>query len=142
VRGLGYAEELRTTIAPWDLPLDELRWGRFTAGGASVVWVDWRGPHTKKIVLKHGVRVDGVVKDGLVEMPSDEARLVLEKGSVVRDGPIGSTALAAIAELHPLLPAKLLGTVEHKECAAATLDQPFAPKVTGWAIAETVTWGK
>jgi hypothetical protein len=140
VRGLGYAEELRMTIAPWDLPLEELRWGRFTADGASVVWIDWRGPHNKTIILKHGARVEGQVKDRLVEMATDEAKVVLGNGSVLRDGPIRSTSLAAIAELHAILPAKLLGAVEHKECAPATLEQPFAPKVTGWAIAETVTW--
>jgi hypothetical protein len=140
LRGLGYAEHLTMSIAPWDLPLEELRWGRFTAEGASVVWLDWRGPHQKKIVLKHGARVDGLVEERLIEVPADEARLTLEAGEVIREGALGSGALGAIAEIHPRLPSKLLAMVERKVVAPATLEQPFAPPVHGWAISEIVKW--
>jgi hypothetical protein len=141
VRGLGYAEELRVTIAPWELPLDELRWGRFTADGASVVWIDWRGHHSKKIIVKNGVRVGGVVEDGSIEITEDEARVVFEEGRVLREGTLGTSALAALAELYPVLPAKLLGAVERKVCAPATLEQPFMTPVKGWVISEVVKWG-
>jgi hypothetical protein len=141
VRGLGYVEELRMTIAPWDLPLETLRWGRFTAEGASVVWIDWRGPHTKKIVIKNGVRGAGLVEDHSVEFVDDEARLLLEEGRVLREGTLGGSALAAIAEIYPTLPVKLLATMERKVCAPATLEQPFMTPVKGWAISEVVTWG-
>jgi hypothetical protein len=142
VRGLGYAEHLTMSIAPWDLPIDELRWGRFTAEGASVVWLEWRGPQEKRIVLKHGARVSGVIEDRRIEVPDDEARVTIEDGALLRDGPLGSSALGAIAELHPILPGKLLGIVERKIVAPATLEQPFASAVRGWAISEVVTWPK
>src|SRR5262249_51145538 len=140
VRGLGYAERLVMSIAPWDLPIEELRWGHFTAEGASVVWLDWRGPYPKRIVLKHGARVNGVVDDLIVEVPDDEARVTLGEGEIVPHGPLGSNALAAIAELHPILPSKLLSMVERKMLSPATLDQPFTSPVRGWAITELVRW--
>jgi hypothetical protein len=142
VRGTGYVERLTMSIAPWDLPIDELRWGRFTAEGASLTWLDWRGSHTKRIVLKHGARVNGVVEDRLVEVPDDETRLSIEEGAVLRDGPLASGALGAIAELHPVLPAKLLSVVERKVVAPAVLEQPFTSPVRGWAIAEVLRWPK
>ncbi len=141
VRGLGYAEELKMTIAPWELPIDELRWGRFTAEGTSVVWLDWRGSHSKKIILRNGARASGMVEERSIELVDDDVRVVMEGGHVLREGSLGSSALAAIADLVPILPAKLVATTERKMLAHATLEQPFAATVKGSAIAEVVKWG-
>jgi hypothetical protein len=141
VRGLGYADELTLTMAPWALPIDELRWGRFTGEGASVVWLDWRGAHEKRVILKHGARVRGTVGDRMIEMPEDEAKVTIAEGTVLREGPLGTGPLAAVAELHALLPHKILATVERQVLARATLEQPFSAPVRGWAISEVVRWG-
>ncbi len=140
VRGLGYVEELRLNVAPWSLPIEELRWGRFTGEGASVVWLDWRGPHQKRVILKNGLRVDGVVEDRSIELGEDEARVQLEEGHVLREGALGSTALAALAELYSVLPSKILSVTERKIVAPAVLEQPFMTPVKGWAISEVVKW--
>jgi hypothetical protein len=140
VRGLGYAEELRLTIAPWSLPIEELRWGRFTGEGASVVWLEWRGPHPKRVILKNGIRVEGSVADASIELGEDEARLQIDEGRVLREGTLGSNALAALAELYPVLPAKILGATERKIVAPAVLEQPFMTPVKGWVISEVVKW--
>ena len=39
VKGLGYVERLNLTILPGDLPIRELRWGRFLSDGTGVVWI-------------------------------------------------------------------------------------------------------
>ncbi len=52
VRGFGYAEHLTLTVEPWVMPIDELRWGRFVGERSSLVWIDWRGAHTKRIVAR------------------------------------------------------------------------------------------
>jgi hypothetical protein len=104
------------------------------------VWLDWRGEHEKRVILKHGVRVNGTVSDRLIDMPEDEAKVAIEEGTVLREGPLGEGALAAVAELHALLPQKLLATVERKVLAPATLEQPFSAPVRGWAISEVVRW--
>src|SRR5450759_1984877 len=41
-RGLGYAEHLRITIAPWKLPIRTLRWGRFLTPNTTLIWIDWQ----------------------------------------------------------------------------------------------------
>ena len=56
--GLGYAERLTLGLAPWALPIDELRWGRWIAdtGDSSMVWIDWRGSHPLTVVFVDGSR--------------------------------------------------------------------------------------
>jgi hypothetical protein len=140
VRGLGYVEELRLDLAPWTLPIEELRWGHFAGEGASIVWLDWRGPHQKRVILKNGVRAEGLVTDGGVELTEDETRVQLDEGRVLREGTLGGNALAALAELAPALPAKILATTERLMCAPAVLEQPFMTPVKGWAIYASVRW--
>jgi|SRR5437588_3507654 len=54
IQGLGYVERLEMTVAPWNLPLEGLRWGRFLSDSGSVVWIDWQGEYVRKIVLENG----------------------------------------------------------------------------------------
>ncbi|HMN95093.1 MAG TPA: hypothetical protein PKC43_01885 [Phycisphaerales bacterium] len=49
--GRGYAERLVVTMAPWRLPIDELRWGRLVAADTSATWIDWRGPVPCRLLL-------------------------------------------------------------------------------------------
>jgi hypothetical protein len=142
LRGFGYVEELQMTLAPWDMPIELIRLGRFTGDGASIVWIDWRGPTARSLILKHGTLVLGSVGDHTIEMPDDEASLVLDTESVIRDGTLAAGPLACMAELHGLLPTKLLMTTERKTCAPATLDQPFLPPVRGWVIKSEFVMGK
>jgi hypothetical protein len=130
VRGLGYVEELRLDLAPWSLPIEELRWGRFTGEGASVVWLDWRGPHKKCVILKNGIRVSGLVEDASIDIGEDEAHVQMEEGRVLREGTLGSGALAA----------KILGVTERRIVAPAVLEQPFMTPVKGWVVSEVVKW--
>ncbi len=140
VRGLGYVEELHMTVAPWSLPIEELRWGRFTAAGSSLVWLDWRGARAKTVVLKNGARVTGTVENAAVDLGEDEARLQIEEGRALREGTLGGNALAALAELYPVLPPKILRATERMSVAPAVLEQPFMTPVKGWAISQIVTW--
>jgi hypothetical protein len=140
VTGLGYVEELRLTLPPWTLPIEELRWGRFVGDGGSVVWVDWRGAHNKCLVIRNGARVTGHVTDAGVDMADDEAALKLEEGQPLREGTLGNTAIAAMAELHHLLPARILGVKQRMVVAPAVLEQPFMTPVKGWSISDVLKW--
>ncbi|OGQ10295.1 MAG: hypothetical protein A2138_21190 [Deltaproteobacteria bacterium RBG_16_71_12] len=44
LRGTGYLEKVELRVPPWQLPIDELRWGRAHVGPHTLVWLDWRGP--------------------------------------------------------------------------------------------------
>lgn len=140
LEGVGYAERLRMTVAPWLLPMDELRWGRFAGSRSSMVWIDWRGTRPFRLVLLDGREVEAsTVADNVVAV--DGARLELGRDGArpLRRGPLADV-LTAVPGLVRLLPERIGGAEELKwltpgrQCFANALAE------TGWAIHEVVTW--
>ena len=104
--GLGYAERLTMTMPPWKLPLQTLRWGHFLSETELVIWIDWRGSFTNRIVYRNGIRVPAMcIRDDAIEF-EDGAHVTLDRSLVIRDGPIGATALSAIPRVRRNLPGK------------------------------------
>ena len=138
--GLGYVEHLVMTIAPWQLPIDTLRWGRFLAPAEWIVWIDLQGPSPRRFVYRNG-KSDAavVVNDDRLEF-RDGTQLLMDRALVLRDGPLGTTALAAIPGIRDTLPARLLQVRECKWRSRARLCSPGAPPVASWAIHERVNW--
>jgi hypothetical protein len=136
--GRGYAERLETTVPPWQLPIDELRWGRWVsdAGSRSVVWVDWKGPHARTDVHVDG-RPQGsaVVLDNRVE--SDGVSLELSDRRALQSRPL-SSALAGLSHVLSLAPAAWRGVEDTKWISRARLDRSGAPPEEGWCINELV----
>ena len=136
IRGLGYAEVMEVHVAPWRLPIDELRWGRFVGPKASAVWIDWRGSHPLTMVLIDGVRAnDAHVGDQLVE--ADGRLLEITENRSIRDLQLGET-LGGIKVLRSVLPLRLMKAHETKWRALVTLKEHGATIDTGWAIHELV----
>jgi hypothetical protein len=148
VEGLGYAECLTLTVAPWSLPLDELHWGRFVGPATtpgeyeSIVWIDWRGPHGARRAFRNGAAVDAAEMTAERITLSDGGVLSLDAGRSLRAGALGATVLAGIPKLATALPARMLGVRERKWCSRAV----FVPRsgaataTRGWAIHEVVQW--
>jgi len=137
--GVGYAECLDLTIAPWRLPIRELRWGRWCddAGSRSVVWIEWRGPVLRRWVFLDGRAVEARVGDTSVLGASFELTLpepvTLERRSVV-------DALAGAPALLKVLPSSLGEMREHRWFSRGTLASERQPRVAGQAIYETVVF--
>lgn len=143
IRGLGYTEHLKLTLPPWQLPIDELRWGRFLAEDASLVWLDWRGPHQRQIVLLDTARSAGRTLDHArideSGVDAGSVRLTLAEPRVLRQGALGKTALAVLPAVETLLPVRILATDERKWLARGTLERDGA-RSEGWVIHEVVRW--
>jgi hypothetical protein len=136
--GLGYAERIETTLAPWNLPIRELRWGRFVSEGASLAWIDWGGPYPLRLVLHDGrVSENAAVDDAHVTTRT--SLLSLERPRVLREGPIGTTALARVPLVRDALPVRLLALSETKWISRGTLHDLHG-RHEGWAIHEVVRW--
>jgi hypothetical protein len=136
LRGLGYAERLTMTMAPWSLPLRELRWGRFLSPSDTVVWIEWRGPHPLALVFHNGCEAAaGCITDRRIGF--DAASLDLAESQLLRQGPLVRTALAKVPILHRLAPWSILATHETKWCSRGEL-LPSAS--AGWAIHEVVVF--
>lgn len=139
VEGLGYVELLEMTLRPWQLPFRELRWGRFLSARASVVWIEWRGSGALVIVCVNGEQKDaGQLSDAAVTWRG--GRLELQTGSVLRDGTLGVTALAAIPLLNLVAPGAVR---EIHECKRVRRGRLFGDNQVedGWALDEVVRFG-
>lgn len=138
IAGLGYVEHLSLTIAPWSMPIDELWWGRFLSEDASLVWIDWRGAHTRHVVILDGERV-GPARIDERGLETASVRLDLREPRVLREGALGKTALAILPAVDSLLPVRILATNEKKWVARGALHR--GGKVSeGFVIHEVVRW--
>ncbi len=138
--GLGYVERLQVTVPPWRMPIQELRWGRFHSETDTVVWIDWRGAWSRRLVFHNGAAVNaGRISDDGVAL-ADEVRVEMEDHRVLREGLLGSTVLAGIPKLARIVPGQLLEVEEIKWLSRASLRRPGAPAAHGWAIHEVVRW--
>ncbi len=142
LRGLGYAEHIEISIPPWQLPIEELRWGRFLSESDSLVWIDWRGPHPLRLVLHNGVEAKTAqVADSEVGFDGGRQILRLEEKQVLREGALINTAFSVIPGIGKILPLRSLNTYECKWRSRGFLDGSASPEGSeGWAIHEIVRW--
>jgi hypothetical protein len=141
VTGQGYAERMILTLAPWRLPIDQLRWGRWIAADASrsVVWIDWQGELPRSWIFVDGQRQEPAEVGG---------EGVAAGGTSLRLGgpqllPARSLRelVAAIAPLAAVVPASLLGLRQTRWRSTGTLHGAGRAPLSGWAIHELVTFG-
>jgi hypothetical protein len=121
IRGHGYIERLELTIAPWELPISELRWGRVAARDRSVVWIQWRGAAPLDIVLVDGrERPGAMIDDEAVRW--ENGAITLTPKTTLRDAAIGEGALALLPEPLRRASPDFLRARETKWFGDATLD--------------------
>ena len=93
IEGSGYVDHVTMTIPPWQLPFDQLRWGRFHANSDSMVWLDLQGGNEINLAFYNGAPVDSLVIDAH-GLRTRDVWLELDTGDVLREGPLLRTALA------------------------------------------------
>lgn len=127
LEGLGYMERLDVTLPPWELPIRELRWGRFVAEDADATWIEWKGSHPLKLCWSGGSAVEDLDLD-------------LREDKVLRDGPLVTTVFSKVPGLRRSLPAQMLQLHETKWRSRGTLAGLDGERSDGWAIHEVVRW--
>jgi hypothetical protein len=140
IEGYGYVERLDLSLPPWRLPIRELRWGRFLSDDAGVVWLEWRGPRPLALVCVNGAAVKGA-DVGDAALTWSAGRLELDSGAVLRDGALGTTALARVPLGKLLAPHSVRETHECKRLRRGRLVGKDGHVETGWAIDEIVRFG-
>jgi len=138
LKGLGYAECLSVTVPPWELPLRELRWGRFVSENHSLAWVDWRGSHSCSVAVldSRETELRSVSHERVV---AGDAVLDIAHGISLRGGRLGSTILPGASGLRKLFPRSLFGIEEEKNLGRGTLTLSEQMN-KGWVIHEAVKW--
>lgn len=139
-QGLGYVENLTMTIPPWKLPIQTLRWGRFTSPTDWLTWIDWEGDYSRRIVYLNGELLQcSRIEDNKLEA-NDQTCLSMRRSLVLRDGPLGMTALSVVPGIRKMFPKQLIEMVECKWRSWARLERKDKSPVEGWAIHERVSW--
>jgi hypothetical protein len=137
ITGLGYAELLEITIKPWQLPISELRWGRFLSERDALVWIDWRGAAPLSVVFHDGKQMrDASINDEQVAIDGDH--LALTERTQLRKGVLVSTALSMIPGIDAIVPSRMLRTYECKWRSKGVLTTNGSFSSSGWAIHEIV----
>jgi hypothetical protein len=136
LEGLGYVEHLAVVgIAPWCIPADEIRWGRFLTDDTSIVWIDWRGESPRRFVFRNGSAVAAFeLTDGRIVL-ADGAELVLRDSRVIAADTLGHM----LTPLKPLrtLVRPLARTQQTRWRSAGELRHPDgATTESGWALHE------
>lgn len=88
--GTGYAERLDMTLAPWALPFEELRWGRFIGPSRSAVWIYWRGGLERRWAFVDSSAVQAR-EIGLHGVQWIAGAIEIETGRPVREGFVGGS---------------------------------------------------
>jgi hypothetical protein len=139
--GLGYCEHISISIPPWQMPIDELRWGRFLTQNSYVVWIDLKGSAPVTMVFRNGVRDDNsIVADDQIQLDGDTRTLKFDESRTLRTGSIVATALSSVPLLGSLLSSNGLMIDETKWCSRGVVSGNNLPEQTGWAIHEVVRW--
>ncbi|MCP4980468.1 MAG: hypothetical protein GY935_08235 [Gammaproteobacteria bacterium] len=137
--GTGYVEYLNMTVRPWQLPFSELKWGRFIAQTESLIWIQWLGPTPRTWLWLNGVgQSNSKITEERIELPDEGIVLKLRNESVLRSGPLDSTALRSVRALTRLIP-KWKSAHETKWLARGKLSR-HNKSLTGWVIHEVVRW--
>lgn len=136
IRGRGYAEVLEMSVAPWRLPIDQLRWGRALGERTSLVWIQWTGGFPLNVVLRDGVfeEASKIADDGVL---AGGMELSISQPAVLREERLAHT-LAALKPLAWLFPKSLTAAMEHKWRGRGTFRASNGPIDEGWVIHELV----
>jgi len=137
LQGRGYVECLTMSVKPWQLPLDELRWGRFISHSDSLVWISWRGSVPRTWVFANGTELNGATVRSLDVRSADGAHnLTIEAGRVLRSGRLCATALRPISWIASVMP-RWRAACETKWVARALVTSPSGSN-HGWVVHEVV----
>jgi hypothetical protein len=138
LEGKGYAEWLTTTLAPWRLPMKQLRWGRFVSDRHSLVWIDWQGSHNTSFAVLDG-RQCTLRKASEEVILAEGVSLKLSERMPLRAGKLGTTVLRFAPRIKRLFPRSLASIEEHKWRSRGVLE--CGDQVSnGWVIHEVVHW--
>ena len=140
--GFGYAETLISTIKPWNLPIDELRWGRFLSDSNTVIWINWKGKYPLNKLFFNGIGYDDAIfgNDNII-FSEGIYQLKFSGIQLIRKGRL-SGLFSKMTLLKILFDRRFLNSEEIKYKAQTTLLKKSDSLSIGWSLFEIVTWGK
>jgi hypothetical protein len=139
-RGLGYAETLSLFFKPWNLPINELYWGRYLSESDTIIWIKWIGSFPlNKIFYNNAEYNDAFIENDNIVFGDGAFHLTFNKVSIIRKGKL-SKVLTRMPWLKVLFKHSILNSVEQKYKAKSTFSSDMKVLSIGWSLYETVLW--
>ena len=138
--GYGYAETLLLSIKPFNLPLDEIRWGRFLSDEYSVIWMRWKGAFPLNKLYCNGVEYnDAEYGENSLNFHGGVYQLAFQEIATIRNGKLKSL-FSKFPWMKIFFKKSILNTTENKYKSKSLLIYDKKVTATGWSIYEIVTW--
>ena len=141
-KGFGYAETLFSPIKPWNLPIDELRWGRLLSDSYTLIWINWKGKYPINKIFFNSIEYnDAIFENDIIIFGDGIYQLKFSEIQLIRKGKL-SRLFSKMAPLKIFFNRRILNTLEIKYKAKTTLSKNSIFLSNGWSLFEIVTWGK
>lgn len=138
--GLGYVETLQLSIKPWQLPIDELRWGRFLAMGISITWIQWTGKNPVNKIYYNGIEMnDAVHYPKAISFNQGKNELTFSNPSIIREVKF-KEHLSKIPLLKMFIKKSTLQSVETKYKSKTAFVDDGGIIQHGWSLFEVIQW--
>ncbi len=146
LKGVGYAECLDLDTLPWNIPMDELRWGRFNSEAYSIVWIEYKKETTQQWVWVNGESSSGWhITDAYLLSPNNEFHLELNEPQILEAEQKIFNVLKGLFRFLPgfsgVIPKHFLTAKEQKWLSKGRL-HVSGNLFLGWAIHEFVNFNE
>ena len=139
-RGYGYGETLFLTIKPWNLPIEELRWGRFLSDEYTIIWINWKGTHPLNKLYCNGKEYnDALFENDRINFDAGNYFLIFTETAVIRKGKL-SSLFTEIPWMKIFINNRILNISENKFKSKSILSHNSEIKASGWSLYEIVRW--
>jgi hypothetical protein len=141
-KGFGYAETLFSPIKPWNLPIDELRWGRFLSDSFTLIWINWKGKYPINKIYFNSIEYnDAIFENDIIIFSDGIYQLKFSEIQLIRKGKL-SRLFSKMKLLKIFFNRRILNSVEIKYKAKTSLSKNSIVLSNNWSLFEIVTWGK
>ena len=84
LEGKGYVEHLSLTAPPWQIPMNDLRWGRFHSLHDTMVWIELRKENKQQWLWLNGEKITNCnIEDDHISSTEENFLLKLDRGAVL-----------------------------------------------------------
>lgn len=141
-KGFGYSETLFITARPWNLPVVELRWGRFLSDSYTLIWINWKGKYPVNKIFFNGIEYnDAIFEKDMILFNDRMYELKFSDIQLIRKSVL-SELLSKMKFLKLFFNHRFLRSVEIKYKARTSLNKNSFVLSSGWSLFEIVTWGE
>ncbi len=148
ISGIGYTEQLTLNLFPWKLPMNELRWGRYTSKANYIVWIELKkGTEKQQWLWFNGVKHENsTISDNLIYIPKEDLSLILDKNVILIEEKkilkIVTVILSYLPSFKNPISNNFLNADESKWLSNTTLLKNGKFVEEGWSIHEFVNFNQ